>query len=425
MHRNNFIEQSSEKYHNKYDYSLILNDILQYSSCVDIICPIHGIFKQRIKKHLSGVGCLKCYTISKWKSLFLRKANEKWGQKYSYSKMVYLNNRTEIEIIDNSSNISFFQTPKAHLDMSKNTNPIKVNDVEIIKPLDTNIDSFDIYNSGIFEYISSMYVGDIMTMHNSYHIYLPGINLAFRCVDLYRESEIFFDRKKHLDMTLSSSESGIKLIQIWQDDWENKKDIVKSIILNNIRKCNRIFARNCDIVEVVDNDLVKSFLKCNHIQGFSPSKIKIGLLHNSELICLMTFGDLRISLGQKSVKNTFELIRFCSKLNNVVVGGASKLLKYFIKKYNPCEIISYSDKFRSNGDLYKLLGFDRIHSSEPCYYYIIQQNGSLYRKHRFSFRKDKLISQGFDSKKTEKQIMLDRKIFRIYDSGTDKWVMYI
>jgi hypothetical protein len=63
------------------------------------------------------------------------------------------------------------------------------------------------------------------------------------------------------------------------------------------------------------------------------------------------------------------------------------------------------------------MGFKYIGKSEPNYYYIIDG----IRKHRFAFRKDVLIKEGFDSNKTEKEIMLERNIFRIYDSGHMKY----
>jgi len=54
-----FIEKSKKIHNNKYDYLLILN----YNSNTDkvkIICPIHGVFNQKISSHLSGHGCQKC-----------------------------------------------------------------------------------------------------------------------------------------------------------------------------------------------------------------------------------------------------------------------------------------------------------------------------------------------------------------------------
>ena len=123
-------------------------------------------------------------------------------------------------------------------------------------------------------------------------------------------------------------------------------------------------------------------------------------------------------MGKKSTNDgEFELLRFCNKLNTNVIGGASKLFKYFINNYNPVEITTYADRSFSQGKLYETLGFEFFGKTEPNYYYII--DGIRY--HRFNFRKDKLVKEGYDSNKTEHEIMLDRNIFRIYDSGNLKY----
>jgi hypothetical protein len=191
------------------------------------------------------------------------------------------------------------------------------------------------------------------------------------------------------------------------------------MILNKIGKTNnRIFARKCDIREVVDNKIVREFLTKNHIQGFIGSKYKIGLFFKEELVSLMTFGNLRKSLGQKSKDGSYELLRFCNKLNTSVVGGSSKLFKYFLNNYPSKEIISYSDLSRSNGDMYLKLGFKLSHTSRPNYYYVV--NGI--RKHRFNYRKDRLIKDGFDPNKTEIQIMSEQGYYKIFDCGMQKWI---
>ena len=160
-------------------------------------------------------------------------------------------------------------------------------------------------------------------------IYIPFLNLAFEFNGIYWHSEVYKDKNYHLDKTLLCKENDIQLIHIWEDDWRDKQDIVKSMILNKLGKSNKIYARKCLIKEVRDNKVVKDFLNNNHMQGFVGSKIKIGLYYNDELVSLMTLGSLRISLGQKSDANSYELLRFCNKLNTSVIGGASKLFKYF------------------------------------------------------------------------------------------------
>ena len=135
----------------------------------------------------------------------------------------------------------------------------------------------------------------------------------------------------------------------------------------------------------------------------------------------MTFGAKRKSLGSKSEEKCYELLRFCNKLNTSVIGGASKLLKHFVKLHSPKEIISYCDRRWSQGQLYEKLGFKLDHVSKPNYFYIV--NGK--RENRFKYRKSELVKQGFDKNKTEEQIMNERKIKKIYDCGTKVYKMSI
>ena len=53
-----FIEKSRQIHGNKYDYSKV--KYVNYDTSVDIICNIHGIFKQTPDSHLQGKGCPIC-----------------------------------------------------------------------------------------------------------------------------------------------------------------------------------------------------------------------------------------------------------------------------------------------------------------------------------------------------------------------------
>jgi len=128
----------------------------------------------------------------------------------------------------------------------------------------------------------------------------------------------------------------------------------------------------------------------------------------------MTLGKRRVAMGKKSSEeDEYELLRFCSKMNTNVIGGANKLFKYFKDNYKPKMITTYADRSWSNGNLYYNLGFKCKGKTKPNYYYIIDG----VRNYRFNFRKDKLVKEGYSKDKTEHQIMLDRNIYRIYDSG--------
>ena len=245
-------------------------------------------------------------------------------------------------------------------------------------------------------------------------IYIPSKNIAIEYNGIYWHSELYVDKDYHLNKTELCNDKGVKLIHIFEDEWVNKQDIVKSRLKNlfGLTK-GRIYARKCEVKEVLTKDKTK-FLNENHIQGAVGSKYNLGLYYEDELVSIMTFGAYRKVLGLNSKKDNYELIRFCNKIDLTVIGGASKLFKNFIRGYDPKEIISYADRRWSTGNLYDVLGFKFSHNSNPNYFYIV--NGL--RHHRFKYRKDLLIKDGFNKELTEREIMLKRKIYRIYDCGT-------
>lgn len=276
----------------------------------------------------------------------------------------------------------------------------------------------------LFNFIKDNIDGQIITNNRNIikpyelDIYLPDLKLSFEFNGLYWHSELYKDKNYHYQKLQKCIDNNIKLIQIWEDDWLYKKEIVKSRILNLLGKTpNKIWARKCEIREIKDSETVTKFLDDNHIQGSIGSLVKLGLFHHDELVSLMCFSKLRKSLGKNSSENEYELIRFCNKNYYNVIGGASKLFSFFIKNYQYQEIISYADRCWSDGNLYQKLNFELDKISQPNYYYIIDK----IRKHRFNFRKDKLIKEGFNPNKTEHDIMLERKIFRIYDAGHLKY----
>ena len=292
----------------------------------------------------------------------------------------------------------------------------------VCNPIDSHISNKE---NQLLDFIKNNYNGKIIISDRKIlngkeiDIYLPDLKLAFEFNGLYWHNELYKNNNYHLKKTEECLKKDIQLIHIWEDDWIYKNDIVKSMILNKLGKTsNKIYARKTEIKEINNNLLIKTFLNNNHLQGFIGSKVKIGLFYNDELVSLISFGKKRMFMKSKSnTNNEYELLRFCNKINTNVVGGASKLFKYFIKNYKPREITTYADRSHSQGKLYEKLGFKFIHKTQPNYYYVINDN----RKHRFNFRKDVLVKEGYDKNMTEHEIMLSRNIYRIYDSGSLKF----
>ncbi|MFW5847628.1 MAG: hypothetical protein ACOCVF_01735 [bacterium] len=250
--------------------------------------------------------------------------------------------------------------------------------------------------------------------------YLPDYNFAIEVNGLYWHSEKYKDNNYHLNKTEECNKKSIQLLHIFEDEIFHKLHIVKSIIKNKLSlNKNKIYARKT-IIKEVNNKTYREFLENNHIQGHVGAKIKLGLYYNNELVSIMSFGKPRNSMGNKKfIENSYELLRFCNKLDTNVIGGASKLFKYFIKTYNPDDVISYADRRWSDGGLYKNLGMEYKGKTKPNYYYINQI--SIKREYRFKYRKDVLLKEGYDKNKTEREIMAERGYLRIYDCGCYKY----
>ena len=113
-----FIEKARKVHTDKYDYSKV--NYINANTKVCIVCPEHGEFWQTPASHLNGIGCPKCgferireknkITLNE----FIKKAKEVHGDKYDYSKVEYVNNKTKVCIICPEHG-EFWQTPDSHL----------------------------------------------------------------------------------------------------------------------------------------------------------------------------------------------------------------------------------------------------------------------------------------------------------------------
>ena len=246
-------------------------------------------------------------------------------------------------------------------------------------------------------------------------IYLPNHKLGIEINGIYWHSEIFKPKQYHMNKTLACRNNNISLLHFYEDEIQYKFDIVKSIINNKIGIIpNKIYARKCTISIITDTDVIRTFLDKNHIQGYQSSKYNFGLIYENELVSIMTFG-YRYMNGKREM----ELVRFCSKLNTNVVGGANKLFNFFILNNKGfSKIISYSDNNIFNGGLYEKLGFKFKNNSNYNYYWVVNKR----RYHRFTFNKKSLIKKGYDPNKTEVEIMHEIGAYRIYGTGQKSWI---
>ena len=278
----------------------------------------------------------------------------------------------------------------------------------------------------ILEYIKTIYDKQILENDRELlngqeiDIYLPNARLAIEFNGLHWHSELQGkDKDYHLSKTLACESLGIHLLQIFEDEWLNKQDIVQAKIRAILGQTNAksVYARNCQVQEISTREK-NNFLNKYHIQGASRSRVKLGLFskeNNLNLIAVMTFGG-----GWTNPDGEYELVRFATA--NRTIGAAGKLLKHFERNYSPVKIFSFADRRWSfNGpNLYEKIGFTKVSEVRPTYWYI--KNGSQ-RFHKFNFRRKALESKldVFDAELTEWQNMQLNGWDRVWDCGSLKY----
>ena len=274
----------------------------------------------------------------------------------------------------------------------------------------------------LFNFIKSIYDGEIIENDRTIikplelDIVIPEKKIAFEFNGTFWHSESSpgFNKNKNkcLIKTNKCNDVGYKLIHIWEHDWVNKNNLIKEKIkaLLGIDQ-TKIYGRNCIVNEICPK-IKNQFLNENHIQGEDKSNIKLGLFHENELVAIMTFGKPRFNKNYE-----YELIRYATKSGNHVIGGAGKLLKYFERNYNPKSIITYADRFYSQGNMYRQLGFNEFEKSSPGYFYV-NSNGikvSRYQCQKHNLRK--FLGDKFHNELSEFENMLVNNFHRVYDCG--------
>lgn len=283
------------------------------------------------------------------------------------------------------------------------------------------------FQSSIAEYIRELLptaiaivINDRTSIHpQEIDIFIPSLKIGIEIDGLYYHSEVSGNKNRtyHLNKTKTCMSKGIRLIHIFEDEWNNKASIVKSILKNALVKKNEvIYARECECKKVSPHHKAE-FLIANHVQGNDHSSVKLGLYHKNILVSVMTFSHSRFD-----PKIQWEMSRFCSKLGYNVVGGSSKLFSHFVKEYHPQSVVSYSDRRYFSGETYLKLGFSFVKNTDASYHYIIDSYDN--RENRINWQKAKLEKKLllFSAKLSEWENMKANGFDRIWDCGHSKWI---
>jgi hypothetical protein len=204
-------------------------------------------------------------------------------------------------------------------------------------------------------------------------------------------------------------DKGYKLITIFESDNQKK---VESLLNSLHGKNQRVYARNT-VVKEIDSSTARIFNEEHHLSGSVGAKHHYGLFLDGVLLMVASFGKCRFNK-----KYEFECNRMTSHSDYSVIGGASKLFKYFINEVKPRSLLTYADLRFGNGKVYEKCGMSFIGYTNPNYWYFHKDRPNSVDS-RVKFQKHKLedILKKYDPSLTEYENMLANKWDRIWDCG--------
>lgn len=212
----------------------------------------------------------------------------------------------------------------------------------------------------------------------------------------------------HKDKMLAAKEQGLKLIQIFDFEWNDRKEQVKSFLKSAVGKNQiKVFARNTEVIELTNKIEVKEFLEKYHILGSIPFNKAYGLKWDNELLCLITINKHHRN-GQEWVLN-----RYVGKYDVNVIGGLSKLVSRAVKDFGT--LTTWIDLRFSDGEKWVKSGWEVISILPPDYFYYNPKNGKIIPKQS---RKKTVV--GTPEYVTEREHAKLDGLKRVYDCGKIK-----
>lgn len=239
---------------------------------------------------------------------------------------------------------------------------------------------------------------------NYYHSYNPYSDVGIS------------DKNYHMTKSILANEAGVLLLQFWEDEILNKWEIVTSIIKNSLGLSKKIPARKCTVGEIPFSE-AKRFFDENHLNGSTRAKKSIGLYHEGVLVSAMSFSKTRFERSSGG----WELVRFCTLRDHVVVGGGSKIIDHFFQSTQECDaLISYADRMMGNGGSYERMGFEYISDVAPGYFWCW---GGGTRESRQKFQKHKLVKilKDFDPDLSESENLYRNGFRKLHNAGYRKF----
>lgn len=251
--------------------------------------------------------------------------------------------------------------------------------------------------------------------------FFPEQKVAIELYDHASHVEPKVGKQLHNEKAIKCLERGIKLIQFFEDEWLNRKDICKSMIMHRLGTSTRkIFARKCEVIKMPGNVSAEFFNK-SHLAGGTQAKAHFGLQYEGEIVAALSLrAPVQKNKNAHLKEGILEIARFATLPYCHISGGFGKIFKVakeWAKEEGYKKILSYADLRTGTGSLYEKNDFAYKGRTASCMYWYCQiytpTNPEKYkdiiqsfRYFRFRFRAQKPL--------TEKQVAVEAGVERIY-----------
>jgi hypothetical protein len=221
----------------------------------------------------------------------------------------------------------------------------------------------------------------------SLDIYIPSHKLAIEYNGLYWHSTDFHpDPYYHLKKTQACEALGIRLIHIWEDDWNLKRPLMESKLRHilGVATGTKVYPRQC-VITVPTTQQKRDFYDAHHIKGDGAGFVTYALTHP-------VYGHLAmLTLKHTADPSVLDLNRFAVDTGFHVPGAFSKLLSHFLRSYTGSwsSIITYADRCWSQGNVYLKNGFTLTHETPPAFHGV-ERTALLKRVSRRAYTHERL-----------------------------------
>lgn len=404
-----YIQKSRAVHGDRFEYLGV--EYKNSAAYLSVLCKDHGEFLQLANSHINGVGCVRCSKPIWDTETFKQQAALAHGGAYNYERSSYVNAQEKVQITCEAHG-DFWQLPSCHVHLKQGCPKCAK-----VGPSDAQVEIANFMR----QFADVMEEAPIGESRKRVDVFLPEYSLAIEYHGLIWHSTRFKsdprdDYKKHKQLEAL----GVRTIHIYEDEWKLRRGVVERTLMSAVGALPRVYARSTELVEISTSE-ADEFYELNHLQGRCLAEVAYALKETGEVVACMSFGVAR-SDRRNTDKTVWELERYAA--TKTVVGGASKLLKAFLRSGRAKTVVSYSDTRAFSGAMYKALGFDLVGESAPDYKYV---NGSykVGRIHKSKFQRKNLpdMLSVFDPKLSEAENCRNNGWYQIFDCGKKKWVL--